>query len=739
MKWIYFPEDLPDVDASLVGGKALALFRLGGAGLPVPRPMCICTSAYDLFVNANNLREKIFLELHRKDLKDMRWEEIWDASLSIQNLFIKANMPDQIRLALAQVLQDKFSRQSPASFVVRSSAPEEDGSAGSFAGLHESYVNVAGIEDLLKSIQKVWASLWSDRAILYRQELGLKVGSSRMAVVVQPFIKGAASGVMFTRNPLEQSQMVIEAVHGLNQGLVDGAVEPDRWLLSRRDGKIIEHKPPQKRTGHFEASSRGGVHSVELDDSKRGVPPLSDDQVDELVNLGMAVEKFFGSAQDIEWTIADRHVYLLQARPITAQSGADANDKRAWYLSLTRSYDNLLIMEDNIVNELLPAMDEEAARLAEQNLDELTDLELAAELERLGAINDKWSAVYWRDFIPFAHGVRLFGEIYNDLVEPDDPFEFVTLLTGQAMLSTERNRLFLNCAQLIKADAALRSKVEAGKLEGSGNGAFQDNIAALKNYFSVDYLGTGKQGAADDIICAMLLQYAQLDTEARLSNRQGRTDRERLEAAFVEQGAAKLPVDPRRLLQLARESYRLRDDDNIHIGRIGKELERAIAHARARCKAAGDAALVDLVRLLRDEPAPDEAGPGPAAQPISAGLPPSPRIKARQLLGQPASRGIAQGSARVVHRSGDLAEFKKGEVLVIDAIDPTMTVFAPLAAAIIERRGGMLIHGAIIAREYGIPCITGVVDATRFIKTGDMLTVDGYLGICTIRRSRGAA
>jgi phosphohistidine swiveling domain-containing protein len=93
-----------------------------------------------------------------------------------------------------------------------------------------------------------------------------------------------------------------------------------------------------------------------------------------------------------------------------------------------------------------------------------------------------------------------------------------------------------------------------------------------------------------------------------------------------------------------------------------------------------------------------------------------------------------KGRARVIVSAAELKDFKKGEILVIDSIDPTMTFFAPLAAGIIERRGGMLIHGAIIAREYVIPCITGVVDATAYIHTGDLVTVDAYLGICTVQR-----
>jgi phosphoenolpyruvate synthase/pyruvate phosphate dikinase len=105
------------------------------------------------------------------------------------------------------------------------------------------------------------------------------------------------------------------------------------------------------------------------------------------------------------------------------------------------------------------------------------------------------------------------------------------------------------------------------------------------------------------------------------------------------------------------------------------------------------------------------------------------RTQARQIVGQPAGPGLAVGAARVVAGREDLAAFADGEILVCDAIEPEMTFVVPLAAGIVERRGGMLIHGAIIAREYGLPCVTGVPRATELIRTGDRVTVDGYLGI----------
>jgi pyruvate,water dikinase len=108
------------------------------------------------------------------------------------------------------------------------------------------------------------------------------------------------------------------------------------------------------------------------------------------------------------------------------------------------------------------------------------------------------------------------------------------------------------------------------------------------------------------------------------------------------------------------------------------------------------------------------------------------QLRARQLTGQPAGPGLGSGSARVIRDSQDLFAFRAGEVLVCDAVDPSMTFVMPLAGGIVECRGGMLVHGAIIAREYGIPCVTGVQDALGMIATGMHLQVDGYLGIVTI-------
>jgi pyruvate,water dikinase len=172
----------------------------------------------------------------------------------------------------------------------------------------------------------------------------------------------------------------------------------------------------------------------------------------------------------------------------------------------------------------------------------------------------------------------------------------------------------------------------------------------------------------------------------------------------------------------------MRDDDNIYLGRIEAQLLAAVQEAKRRLEdRSGGQAHAILKQVLAEVDF--GAGSSKADHPDR---PAADKLQARQLLGQPAGPGIATGKARVIRQHSDLADFKHGEVLVCDAVDPNITFVVPLATAVVERRGGMLIHGAIIAREYGLPCITGIPDATTLIETGDQITVDGYLGIVTL-------
>ena len=719
MSWVIPLDAVKTEHRPLVGGKGFALAQLAQHGLRLPQGICITTEVYQRFVDTSGLRERIQLELNRKAFEAMRWEEIWDSALRIRSMFLQTPLPEDIAQALTQPVEAIFEGQATA---VRSSASDEDSAQGSFAGLHESYLNIQGTAAILDHIKLVWASLWSDAALLYRSELGLNPEQSAMAVVVQEIVSGACSGVVFSQNPNDDSEGVIEAVYGLNQGLVDGLVTPDRWQLDRATGNVVGFTPATRE--HYLVAAAQGVQQERLPEHLAHQAPLTAQQVVEIMQLARQAEAFFGHPQDVEWTIRDQEIYVLQSRPITTVGSAGSQDKRGWYLSLHRSFENLKALRHKIETELIPAMIQEAESLAQQNLDGLTDEALVDEIQRREAINTHWTNIYWAEFIPFAHGMRLFGQVYNDTVRPEDPYEFMTLLGQSGLQSTQRNQLLSEMAHLIAEDPSLQTRLKLREALAPEEPLAQKINAFIERFGDLTCSTTaGAQCSyGSEGLIRLLLEMA--DHLAEITSLSGPAPRQHLAQRFLDHFEGNELREAEALLDLARASYRLRDDDNIYIGRIEAQMMAAIDAGRQRV--AGGEAVPALAALVRDRT--------PTAQTpdaLKASGPDAPQ--ARQLTGQPAGPGISTGPARVIQDSADLAAFKFGEVLVCDAVDPNMTFIVPLAAGVVERRGGMLIHGAIIAREYGLPCVTGIPHATRLIQNGDHLTVDGFLGIVTIR------
>jgi len=717
--------DIRKEHRSQVGGKGFALAHLRARGLNVPKAVCLTTEAYRGFVVETGLDKKIRLEIHRKRLDNARWEEMWDTALRIRNLFLRAAYPQDLSRALREGLDDHFSGISVA---VRSSALGEDSAEVSFAGIHDSYINIVGTEAILKHIKLVWASLWSDAAILYRNELELDLDRSVMAVVVQEFVAGNSSGVFFGKNPMDGTQSVVEAVYGLNQGLVDGTIEPDRWFLRRKDGRILTHTPAL-HTQSIQPSP-SGVSLVKIDPKEYKAPPLTPKRIQRVFELGEEAEESFGFPQDVEWTFRKRTLFTLQSRPITTDSEDRSKDQKSWYLSLRRSFENLRTLRSRIETHTIPEMIREAGAMAKQNLSALSDGKLADEMQLRKKTYIHWVDVYWKEFIPFAHGFRLFGQVYNDKIQPEDPYEFVELLRPRSMHSLERNRILGEMAALIRGDETLARRIKDGRLKDVKHPEFQK----LWKGFWEEY--------------ANLKVFDEPDTEAveRFSGLLLRLAESSPPQEKKKTGPARKPIDPelffskfiredqdyaRGLLDLARFSYRLRDDDNIYLGRIERQMNRAVHEGRKRLRQRFPVRYLEfsdeqIIKCLRD---PEHT---PRVMRKKSLRLPKATWQARQLRGQPAGKGLATGAARVILEDSELFKFKKGEVLVCESVDPNMTFVVPLAGAIVEKRGGMLIHGAIIAREYGIPCVTGIADADRAIRTGDSVTVDGFLGMVIV-------
>ncbi|NNL64809.1 MAG: hypothetical protein HKP30_01070, partial [Myxococcales bacterium] len=507
--WLIPLSEIAGLCTDLVGGKALRLAQLGSAGFPTPAGFCITTGAYRSFLERNQLAPTIQMELGRKPLDEMRWEEIWDAALRIRSAFLAAPLPDELVEPVSAALE---KHASDTRFAVRSSAPAEDAEGASFAGLHESRVDLVGSQAVLEAVRVVWASLWSDAALLYRRELALDPTHSAMAVLVQPMIRAECSGVAFARDPLapESDRALVEAVPGACGDLVDGSVEPDRWTLSRPSGSILEWKP----------GSRGAAGPA--------APLLEARDLGTLMRTLLEVEGLFGWSPDLEWTGRDTGLVLLQARPITALPSTE-DDTRAWYLSLRPGAAQLARLCDRVERELIPELCREGERLAAEDLERVDDVDLARAIDERRAALSHWRAVYWDEFIPLAHGVRQLGSYYEEAVRPRDPYEFVGLLRGQTLAASARNQRILALASRVRGDAALREGLEevvrvAGRTEqraalerlargGQGPGFVEACDELLAEALDVSYAGERLSDRLD-LLLQLVLSLASEDGAA---------------------------------------------------------------------------------------------------------------------------------------------------------------------------------------------------------------------------------
>ena len=704
-----------ETSSQAIGGKAEMLAVLQQKGFMVPSAYCLPVNVYHEFLHQTGLDRFISMELQRKDFAALRWEEIWDVSLRIRNHFVTRKWPQQMKQKLLEDIHG-FSTRWPAT-AVRSTAPGEDGNTQSFAGLHESRVMLRDSAAILEAIRTVWASLWSDGALLYRHELGLDPGKSGMAVIIQEMVVGEVSGVLFTRAPQDRKVMMAEAVWGLNQALVDGTIEPDRWQLDRATGKVIERHEVQHTLAMRPAAY--GVELRPLGERERQQAPLNESRCLQLHQVGCQLEKLLGTAVDLEWTFSGDKLYILQARPITATLSPQPDDQRPWYLSLHRSLENLEELQADLEQKVLPGMDHDAKQMALTNLTALENHELVEEYQRRTRTLNRWLQIYKEKCIPMAHGLRLFGEFYNDLVKPEDPYEFVGLLHSNDLLAVQRNQQLNKMAAVLRDSPALLKQLKKNQVIAPDH-----PLRAMLDDFAERFSGMNwiLQGGLD--------LYGWLIKLAEQKNGFHDSAAESMQHAFLQNLDRAERKNAVRMLQVAKASYRLRDNDNLYLGKVRAGVTAVELEIRKRLAAGAVHGLAGALPedadtnslFSRAESPQDDRKTSPVQQ------------RPRQLVGQPAGPGVSSGLARVLDDTNTLADFKSGEVLVCDAIEPNMTFLVPLAAAIIERRGGMLIHGAIIAREYGIPCVTGIPDATRVIQTGDTLTVDGYLGIVTIDR-----
>ena len=300
----------------LTGAKAINLAKLTRAGLNIPMGIALTFEAAAQHLASNGLDHEVQALL--KTINNSEPTDLGNNAAKIRALIENAPMPQDLVDQVESSLQFLSSSVS-----VRSSSNLEDRSNFSFAGQHDSYLNMRGLSEVADAIKKVWASAYSDRAMVYLRTLNMPVQQIRMGVVIQDMVNADSAGVMFSLHPVtgDRNQLYISAAWGLGESTVSGLVTPDEILVDRDTSGIVSYQIGAKEE-RVVPDDAGGTRTERLDQSNRDQKVLSAEQIDQLKEAMISIEEIMaGDPQDVEWAFANEQLSLLQARPMVVLEG----------------------------------------------------------------------------------------------------------------------------------------------------------------------------------------------------------------------------------------------------------------------------------------------------------------------------------------------------------------------------------------------------------------------------------
>jgi pyruvate,water dikinase len=322
-------EGLRKTDIPSVGGKNANLGEMTSAGLPVPPGFAITAFSYKKFIEEKGISKKIY-EIIEETVTDPNDPKQYEpASKKIRELIEATSMPKDIEKAIKSAYEElgKKLKMKDVFVAVRSSATAEDLPDASFAGQQETFLNVRGANNVLANTVKCWSSLFTPRAIFYRNEKGFAHEKVFISVGVQKMVNSRAAGVIFTLNPVtgDTSQIVIEGNYGLGEAVVSGAVNPDDFVVDKESLKIIERRVAKKTVQYIRDPKTGNTVHAEVPPEKQEKPCISDQEILRLSELAKRIEQHYGKAQDIEWAIDKdlqfpANMLIVQSRPETVWS-----------------------------------------------------------------------------------------------------------------------------------------------------------------------------------------------------------------------------------------------------------------------------------------------------------------------------------------------------------------------------------------------------------------------------------
>ena len=792
-------------DLPAAGGKGASLGELLDARLPVPGGFVVTTAVYDAFVaSAAGLDETITSVTTALDVSDTA--ALAAAEATIAAAFDRVDLDPAVAAAILAAYEGLADGGiAPSSVAVRSSATAEDLPGASFAGQQETLLGVTGAAAVVAAVRQCWCSLWTGRAIAYRAQQGTAADGIAMAVVVQRMVEPVAAGVLFTADPVtnDRSRMIVEAVPGRGESLVQGSRTPDRYVVDHFSGHVREALPADPGSG----------------------PLLDSEQVRALHALARRAEAHFGQPQDLEWAVdAAGKLWLLQARPITTLEPEAVlppmprpPERVAALLfeafpegiaPLDIDIGGVVVAAANPVPEFLslplPLIRYEQVPLvpdARRFLWQLP-LRLAVLLRGLAHHPNDW---YGRELPRFQGEIERFGRVEPAALDDAALVAHVQAIVA-ALYRTAGPRWFALAGALLRALPALvwiRWASRRPDLQRIGfdllaglptvtnriNAELADLAAdvqetpALRQLWAttgpaalLDALATHPQPAVrafGDRLVSFLRRWGLRESRGlsvRLPPWEAQPERvvaligalaagpapapptevyalrQRAQEA-IDRAAARVPAPLRGLLRRSlpalRTALRLREDSHYYLFALAGVARRSLVELGRRWQQAGRLKTDDEIFLLRlAETAAAVRGDLDVAATVGARRPVWAAARRRwrewqtvatpsgdDLRGVGASPGRAEGAARIILDPASFGQLRPGEVLIAPATGPAWTPLFRTAAAVVTETGATMSHAAIVAREYGLPCVVAIPGVTNAFRNGELVLVDGSTGI----------
>lgn len=316
-------QDIDKTKLKVVGGKGANLGELSSLeGIRVPDGFCVSTEAFKRIIGETSSINELLDRLSLLKVEDR--DKIGELSGEIRSFIEGIAIPQDINEEITSLLS-RFDEKN--AYAVRSSATAEDLPTASFAGQHDTYLNVIPKEAIYQHISKCWASLFTERAVIYRLQNGFDHRKVHLSVVVQKMVFPQVAGILFTADPVTSNRKVlsIDASFGLGEAMVLGLVNTDIYKVG--NGKVIDKKISTKKLAIY-ALKDGGTKEQEIEPERQNRQALTDEQILQLERMGRKIEEHFGSPQDIEWCLVDDTFYIVQSRPITTLYPIpEANDR----------------------------------------------------------------------------------------------------------------------------------------------------------------------------------------------------------------------------------------------------------------------------------------------------------------------------------------------------------------------------------------------------------------------------